>query len=96
MSLQEALTIVRDAGFRVSKPKARTSKSTLNAIGKPYSPQFDPKYRIKHRTPRLPRTQNIDAAITPEQWTIMCKIAKKQWDHVMQKGGSFPLHMGRE
>ena len=56
MTLETALTIVKAAGYRVSKPRAvRTGPSGLarplglNAIGKPFSPSYDPSYRIKHK-----------------------------------------------
>jgi hypothetical protein len=50
MSLDQALTIVKAAGFRVTKPKpSKVTRPTLNAVGKPYSPQYDPKYKIKHK-----------------------------------------------
>lgn len=52
MSLQEALAVVKTAGYRVSKPRAtRTGPSGLkrplglNAVGKPFSPSYDPKYK---------------------------------------------------
>jgi hypothetical protein len=57
MSLDQALSIVRAAGYRVSKPRTvRTGPSGLarplglNAVGKPFSPSYDPNYRIKHKT----------------------------------------------
>ena len=47
------------AGFRTLKPKIAKRKSkpkpklasrpALNAIGRPYSPQYDPKYRLRHK-----------------------------------------------
>lgn len=51
MDLIEAICIVKAAGYRVSKPKAKIvdMSGKLNAVGKPYSPHFDPNYRIKHR-----------------------------------------------
>jgi hypothetical protein len=57
MLLEQALAIVTAAGFRVRKPKRRPkgSRTALNAIGQPYSPQFDPKYRIRHE----PRTGHL-------------------------------------
>ena len=53
MSLDQALAVVKAAGFRVSKPRSKAKRSKLNAVGKPYSPSYDPKYRMKYRTPRL-------------------------------------------
>jgi hypothetical protein len=54
MSLQEALVVVKAAGFRVSKPRTKKLKyrPTLNAVGKPYSPQYDPNYRMKYKPRR--------------------------------------------
>jgi hypothetical protein len=46
--LAAALAIVRAAGYRVSKPLPKAEPpQRLNAIGKPYSEQYDPNYRIK-------------------------------------------------
>lgn len=49
MSLDQALAVVKAAGFRVSKPRAKVKAAGLNAVGKPYSPQYDPHYRMKHK-----------------------------------------------
>ena len=47
---QCALAILKAAGFRVTKPKqTKVTRPALNATGKPYSPQYDPKYKIKHK-----------------------------------------------
>ena len=50
LSLSEALTIVKAAGYRVTKPKTKAPPRTLNAIGKPYGANYDPNYRMKYRT----------------------------------------------
>jgi hypothetical protein len=50
LSLSEALAVVKAAGYRVSKPKAKAERPTLNAIGKPYGANYDPNYRMKYRT----------------------------------------------
>jgi hypothetical protein len=42
---------------RVSKPKRQAARPKLNAIGRPFSPSFDPKYKIRHK----PRTGNLFA-----------------------------------
>jgi hypothetical protein len=56
MLLDQALAIVKAAGFRVTNPKPpKVARPALNAVGKPYSPQYDPKYRIKHK----PRTGHL-------------------------------------
>lgn len=54
--LESALELVRAAGYRVTKarPKAVQERPTLNALGKPISPLFDPAYRMKYRTPHAP------------------------------------------
>jgi hypothetical protein len=49
-SLSEALTIVKAAGYRVTKPKPKPKRRMLNAIGKPYGTNYDPNYRMKYRT----------------------------------------------
>ena len=53
-SLSEAITIVKAAGYRVTKLKAKAKTSHgpekgLNAIGKPYSATYDPNYRMQYR-----------------------------------------------
>jgi len=54
MSVNEAIALLKANGYRVVKPKAKPDPLTfaascerrgLNAIGKQYSPQFDPNYR---------------------------------------------------
>ena len=50
LSLSEALSLVKAAGYRVTKPKAKAERRMLNAIGKPYSANYDPNYRMKYRT----------------------------------------------
>ena len=61
MSLDQALAVVKAAGFRVSKPRAKKDplsyaasceRRGLNAVGKPYSPSYDPNYRMKYRPRR--------------------------------------------
>ena len=50
MSLHEAIAAVEAAGYRVTKPRARRAVAPkLNAVGKPFSPQYDPNYRMKYR-----------------------------------------------
>lgn len=87
MSLDAAMAILRDAGYRVSKPQARTPKQTapaLNAVGKPYSPQFDPNYRMKYKPRRYAcaagESQNIGSGISPERWAEMCAEAAANWN----------------
>jgi len=49
MSITEALAVVKAAGYRVTKPKPRTMRPTRNAVGRPFSPSYDPNYRMKYR-----------------------------------------------
>jgi hypothetical protein len=82
MTIQEAIELIQAAGYRVSRPrKVKPTISALNAIGKPYSPQYDPNYRMKYHTPPLKRTQNIGHGISPAQWAEMCKLAQAQWNN---------------
>ena len=90
MELEQALAVVKSAGYRVSKPRASKPGSLaflkkLNAVGKPYGENYDPNYRMKYRTPPLKRAQNVNSFITPEQWTQMCKLAQAQWNQTMKE-----------
>jgi hypothetical protein len=82
MQLSEALAMVKAAGYRVSKPRAKAAAPTLNAVGKPYGANFDPNYRMKYRTPPLKRgAQNLaGCAVTPAKWAEMCREAQAAWD----------------
>jgi hypothetical protein len=53
--LNEALMMVKAAGYRVSKPRMKKTRSALNAVGKPYGANFDPNYRMKHKPASLTR-----------------------------------------
>lgn len=55
MSLNEAIALVKANGYRVSKLRARMTAPRLNAIGRPYSPQFDPNYRMKYKGASIAR-----------------------------------------
>ena len=62
LQLNEALAVVKAAGYRVSKPRQKAEKPRLNALGLPMSPQYDPNYRMKYRSPgpaRLYAPQNF-------------------------------------
>jgi hypothetical protein len=48
MTIEAAIELLKANGYRVSKPRAK-AMPTLNAIGKPYSPQYDPNYRMRYR-----------------------------------------------
>lgn len=71
MSLEQALTLVRAAGYRVSLPKPKATPVGLNAIGKPFSPQYDPRYRVKHKTTTAhlfkPYGELLRSRLTPHQ-----------------------------
>jgi hypothetical protein len=82
-NLEHALTVVKAAGYRVSKPRASKPTATLglSAIGKPYSANFDPNYRMKYRTPSISnRKGNVSSipGISPERWVEMCAQARKE------------------
>ena len=69
------------SGYKVTKPRAKApaERPKLNALGLPISPLYDPKYKIKHRTPKPLRIQNVGEGISPEKWTEMCKLAAANW-----------------
>ena len=51
ITLEAAIALVQAAGYRVSKPRApKVTAPALNAVGKPFGPQYDPNYRVKHKT----------------------------------------------
>jgi hypothetical protein len=82
MTLELALATVKAAGYRVTKPRAKkmTKALGLNAVGKPYGANFDPNYKMRYRTPPLKRAQNVSSCLSPEQWTLMCKLAQAEWN----------------
>jgi len=83
MNLTEALAVVKAAGYRVSKPRAKKEAKPLglNAVGKPYGANFDPNYRMKYRTPKLTNNHHsIGEGISPAKWAEMCKLAQAEWD----------------
>ena len=95
MELEQALACVRAAGFRVSKTKEkkltvaqRVHGKELNAVGKPYSEQYDPNYRMKYKTRRYPWTpgqrSDVGNGISPERWRVMCDEAAAAWAIFMQ------------
>jgi hypothetical protein len=64
--ITSAIDFLHEHGYRVSKPRAKRKQSngqltlidkqpTLNAIGKPFAPQYSADYRMTHKPPRLPR-----------------------------------------
>jgi hypothetical protein len=75
MNLDQAIAVVKAAGYRVTKPRQytiaqRVHGKHLNAIGKPYGANYDPNYRM--RTPRTriarllaPMPENTPWVATP-------------------------------
>lgn len=62
MDIETAIQVLTAAGYRVTKPRApRAKQPRLNAVGKPYSPLYDPKYRVKYKTPRTAYGQSTAA-----------------------------------
>lgn len=62
MDLQEALTIVKAAGYKVTAPRAAKQKMVdqrratgCNALGLPLSPLYDPNYKVKNKPPSIAR-----------------------------------------
>jgi hypothetical protein len=54
MSLDQAIAVVKAAGYRVTKPRQytvaqRVHGKHLNAIGKPYGANYDRSYRMRYR-----------------------------------------------
>jgi hypothetical protein len=83
VTLNEALAVVKAAGYRVSKPRAKAPAAPLglNAVGKPYGANFDPNYRMKYRTPSLKRGgQSIGLGVTAERWATMVAEAQAAWN----------------
>jgi hypothetical protein len=97
--IAQAIEVLTVAGYRVTKqkaPKPTNGKANgLNAIGKPYSPGFDPKYRMKHKPSyaHLHKPHSING-VSPERWTAMCAKAREQWAHSRKHGTPLPYHLG--
>jgi hypothetical protein len=97
MELEQALALVKAAGYRVSKPKAKAKAAALNAVGKPYGANYDPNYRMKYRTPALKRAQTVRySAVTPERWAEMCREAQAAWDAKVAAEAAAELEPVRE
>lgn len=81
MTIEAAITLLKTAGYRVSKPRITRPSLARNAIGKPYGASYDPNYRMKYR-PRqyAPRGGSVENCISPQQWTRMCQEAQAAWD----------------
>lgn len=86
MMLESALALVKAAGYRVSKPRAPRDIAPLglNAVGKPYSSQYNPNYRMKYKPRRYAPSGNSGASIGPgisaAQWLRMCCEAQTEWN----------------
>ena len=49
----------------------------LNAVGRPYSAKYDPKYRMRHRvTNSLRVRQGRIGGIYPDKWLVMCRLGE--------------------
>jgi DNA-binding transcriptional regulator YdaS (Cro superfamily) len=57
--LDVALRIVNEAGYRVSKPRIKKQKQevrpALNAVGKPFGANYDPKYKMRSKPTSIGR-----------------------------------------
>jgi len=87
MSLEQALMLVRASGYYVSKPRAPrplTRPLGLNAIGKPYGANYDPKYRVRHTITKCKREQKVGDGISSLQWERMCIVADLDWQHSLE------------
>lgn len=47
--LEAALVLIKAAGYRVTKPRARPERPKTNALGLPMSENFDPKYKMRYQ-----------------------------------------------
>lgn len=88
--LAEAIAICERAGYTVHqgactsakketvKLRKRMERNGLNAIGRPYGPGFDPKYRMKHKPSfaHLFKPQPSVVGISAERWMEMCAEAE--------------------
>jgi hypothetical protein len=52
---------------RKARPKPKAPRPTLNAIGRPYSPLFDPKYRLRHKPQQRTCRQTGDLFLFNEE-----------------------------
>jgi hypothetical protein len=44
-----AVQYLRRLGYRVAPPRVTKPTPLLNAVGKPFSKSYDPKYRMKYK-----------------------------------------------
>jgi hypothetical protein len=49
MTIADAITLLQSNGYRVIKARTPKCAPTLNAVGKPFNPSYDPNYRMKYR-----------------------------------------------
>lgn len=91
-----AIRLLEGHGYKVTKaraPKANGHAPKLNAIGRPYGASFDPKYRMKHKTPSISNRQgnsSMWSGLTAEQWAFKCANAKEWWEHSRRHGTPLP------
>lgn len=58
MNIAEAIALVEGSGYRVvktRKPRAKAEKPTLNVLGKPISPQYDPNWKMRMKLTSINR-----------------------------------------
>lgn len=71
MTLEAALAVVQAAGYRITKPRApKATAPALNAVGKPFSPSYDPNYRVKHKTTTAHLFKPYGTGIRLTPWTF--------------------------
>jgi Protein of unknown function (DUF3102) len=69
-----------------SGPKSEVEEPRLNALGKPYSANFDPNYRIKNRTPTYAylrghvSTAALKSGRTREEYERLMKLKNPNWE----------------
>ena len=45
--IEQAINLLKAAGYRVSRPRQKQAALGLNAVGKPYGVNFDPNYKLR-------------------------------------------------
>jgi len=96
MNLDDAIACLKANGYKVSKVRGLQARHLgMNAIGRPYSPDFRPTYRMKYRTPALKRAQNVGTGIGADQWARMCANAKAHWEHALKHDTPLPHDIGK-
>jgi hypothetical protein len=75
----------------LSKALTVVNAPALNALGKPRSRMFDPKYRKKYKTPPIRGGKKIGPGISAERWQQMCDAAKVHWNNFQLEGIPLPV-----